>query len=155
MRKSEAGGGGSGLAHAQTLKPECKPDIDLWGRYVWAPTFNAGVAAWQANNTDSAIASFKRASALLPQDPTAPKYIATLYYNAGQADSAIVYFRRAAEVAAKDPKLAQDRKDALYHLGRIQQSQQHLAEAEATYREHRARYPNDAEMLAPLRSLLI
>ena len=152
---NDAVGADSAFAHAQTLKPECKTDIDLWRRYVWAPTFNAGVAAWQANNTDSAIASFKRASALLPQDPTAPKYIATLYYNTGQADSAIVYFRRAADVAAKDPKLAQDRKDALYNLGRIQQSQQHPAEAEATYREYLAQFPNDPEILAPLGSLLM
>jgi tetratricopeptide (TPR) repeat protein len=152
---NDAVGADSAFARAQALKPECKTDIDLWRRYVWAPTFNAGVAAWQANNTDSAISSFKRASALLPQDPTAPKYIATLYYNSGQADSAMVYFRRAADVAAKDPKLAQDRKDALYNLGRIQQSQQKLAEAEATYREYLALYPNDPDILAPLGSLLM
>ena len=152
---NDAVGADSAFARAETLKPDCKGDIDLWRRFVWAPTFNAGVAAWQANNTDSAIASFKRASALLPNDPTAPKYIATLYYNAGQSDSAMAYFRRAADVAARDPKLAQDRKDALYNLGRIQQSQQHLPEAEATYREYLALYPNDADILAPLGSLLM
>src|SRR5207244_6213751 len=101
------------------------------------------------------IAPLKRARPVRPNHATAPKYSATLYYNAGQPDSAIVYFRRAAEVAARDPKLAQDRKDALFNLGRIQQSQQHLPEAEATYREYLALYPNDADILAPLGSLLM
>ncbi len=147
---SDAPGVDSAFTHAQTLKPDCKGDIDIWRRYVWVPTFNAGIAAWQANNVDSAIASFRRASALLPDEPTAPKYAATLYYNTGKADSAVVYFRRAADVAAADPKFAQDRKDALFNLGRIQQSLQKLPEAMATYREYLALYPNDPEIMAAL-----
>ena len=151
----DAVGADTAFNHTLELKPDCKQDIDIWRRFVWAPTFNAGVAAWQANNTDSAIASFKRASALLPEDPTSPKYIATLYYNGGQIDSAIVYFRRTADVAGKDKKFAQDRKDALYNLGRIQQSQQKFAAAESTYHEYLTLYPNDADILAPYGSLLM
>jgi tetratricopeptide (TPR) repeat protein len=124
--------------------------MDIWRRYVWVPTFNAGIAAWQANNLDSAIASFRRASALLPSEPTGIKYIATLYYNKGKSDSAVVYFRKAANAAAADPKFAQDRKDALYNLGRIQQSLQQLAEAQATYHEYLSLYPNDPEIMAAL-----
>ena len=140
----------SAFTRAQALKPDCKGDIDIWRRYVWVPTFNAGIAAWQANNLDSAINSFRRATAVLPGEPTGIKYIATLFYNTGKADSALVYFRKAANVAATDPKFAQDRKDALYNLGRIQQAQQQLPEAEATYREYLGLYPNDAEIMAAL-----
>jgi tetratricopeptide (TPR) repeat protein len=147
---NDAQGTDSAFARAQALKSDCKGDIDKWRRYVWVPTFNAGIAAWQANNLDSAIASFRRASAMLPGEPTGIKYIATLFYNTGKADSALVYFRKAANVAATDSKFAQDRKDALYNLGRIQQSQQQLAEAEATYREYLGLYPNDAEIMAAL-----
>src|SRR5207249_8928503 len=43
------------FTRAQELKPDCKSDIDIWRRYVWVPAFNAGIAAWQANNLDSAI----------------------------------------------------------------------------------------------------
>ncbi len=146
----DALGADSAFARAQTLKPECKDDIGIWRRYVWVPTFNAGIAAWQASNTDSAIASFRRANALLPNEPTGIKYIATLFYNSGKSDSALFYFRKAANVAATDPKFAQDRKDALYNLGRIQQSLQMLAEAQATYREYLGLYPNDAEIMAAL-----
>jgi len=150
IMSDDAQGIDSAFTRAQTLKPDCKNDIDIWRRYVWVPTFNAGIAAWQANNLDSAINSFRRASAMLPAEPTGIKYIATLFYNTGKADSAILYFRKAANVAAADPKFAQDRKDALYNLGRIQQSQQQLPEAEATYHEYLGLYPNDAEIMAAL-----
>ncbi|HEY3219406.1 MAG TPA: tetratricopeptide repeat protein [Gemmatimonadales bacterium] len=147
---TDAIGADTAFARAATLKPECKGDIELWRRYVWVPTFNAGIAAWQANNLDSALASFRRASAMLPEEPTGIKYIATLYYNTGKSDSAVYYFRKAADVAAADPKFAQDRKDALFNLGRIHQSLQHLPEAQATYREYLGLYPNDAEIMAAL-----
>jgi len=150
IMSDDAQGIDSAFTRAQTLKPECKADIDIWRRYVWVPTFNAGIAAWQANNIDSAIASFRRANAMLPNEPTGIKYVATLYYNTGKADSAVTYFRRAADVAAADPKFAQDRKDALYNLGRIQQSMQKLPEAMATYREYLGLYPNDPEIMAAL-----
>jgi tetratricopeptide (TPR) repeat protein len=152
---NDAQGTDSAFTRAEALRPECAGDIALWRRVVWVPTFNAGIAAWQANNTDSAIASFRRAAAMLPDEPTGFKYLATLFFNTGKTDSAVVYFRRAADVAAKDPKLVQDRKDALYNLARIHHSLQHWPEAEATYREYLALYPNDAEVLASLGSVLM
>ena len=150
---NDAQGADTAFAHAEALKPDCKDDISGWRRVVWVPTFNAGVAAWQANNTDSAIASFRRANAMLPNEPTGFKYIATLFFNTGQQDSALFYFRRAADIAATNPKFAQDRKDVLFNLGRIQQSLQKLPEAEATYREYLALYPNDPEVLAAVGSV--
>ena len=143
----------SAFRHAEALKHECAVDIGLWRRYLWVPAFNAGIAAWQANHNDSAIASFRRSNALLPNEPTGFKYSAILFYNAGQSDSALFYFRRAADVAATDPKFASDRKDALYNLGRIQHSQQKLAEAQATYHEYLKIYPNDPEIMAALGSI--
>jgi tetratricopeptide (TPR) repeat protein len=152
---NDAQGADTAFAHAQALKAECKDDISAWRRLVWVPTFNAGVAAWQANNTDSAIASFRRANALLPEEPTGFKYLATLFFNSSQTDSALYYFRRAADVAATNPKFAQDRKDVLFNLGRIQQSLQKWPEAEATYREYLGLYPNDPEVLAALGSVVM
>jgi tetratricopeptide (TPR) repeat protein len=147
---NDAVGVDTAFSRAESLKADCKEDIGVWRRVVWVPTFNAGVAAWQANNIDSAIASFRRANAMLPDEPTGLKYIATLYFNSGKTDSAVTYFRRAADVAAKDPKFAQDRKDALYNLARIEQSQQHWAQAEAAYREYLTAYPNDPEVVTAL-----
>lgn len=152
---NDAQGMDSSFTHAEALKPDCKDDMGVWRRVVWVPAFNAGVAAWQANNTDSAISSFRRAVSLMPTEPTGYKYLATLFFNAGQQDSAVAYFRKAADVAAADPKFAQDRKDALYNLGRIQQSQKKLPEAQATYAEYLKAYPNDAEVLAALGTVLM
>jgi tetratricopeptide (TPR) repeat protein len=147
---NDAVGTDTAFVRAEALKPACKDDIAGWRRVVWVPAFNAGVAAWQANNTDSAIASFRRASALLPDEPTSTKYLATLFFNAGQIDSAVAYFRRSADIAAKDPKFAQDRKDALYNLARIEQSREHWDQANAAYHEYLTLYPNDAEVLASM-----
>ncbi len=152
---SDAAGMDSAFTRAEALKPACKDDIGGWRRVVWVPAFNAGVAAWQANNTDSAINAFRRANSLLSDEPTGYKYIATLFFNSGKTDSAVVYFRRAAQVAAKDPKFTQDRKDALYNLARIEQSQQRWAEAEAVYKEYLVLYPNDPEVVAALGSILM
>jgi len=147
---ADASGLDTAFGKAEQLKPACKDDISGWRRIMWVPVFNAGVAAWQANNTDSAIASFKRASSMLSDEPTSTKYLATLYFNAGQADSAVAYFRRSADIAKKDPKYAQDYKDALFNLARIEQSQEHWAQAGATYQEYLAVYPNDPEVLASM-----
>jgi len=147
---NNAEGADSAFTKAEALKPDCKDDIASWRRVVWVPTFNAGVAAWQANNADSAIRSFRRANSMLPNEPTGFKYIATLFFNQGQSDSAVFYFRKAGDIAAANPKFAQDRKDVLFNLGRILQSLGRLPEAQATYREYLSAFPGDAEVLAAL-----
>ncbi len=147
-------GADSAFQRAETLKPECADDISLWRRFVWVPLLNAGIAAWQANNTDSAIASFRRANAILQTEPMGFKYLASLLYNAGQLDSAAFYFRRAADIAAKDPKYLQDHRDALFNLARIHHSQKRWTDAEAAYREYLTVVPNDPEVLASLGSVL-
>jgi tetratricopeptide (TPR) repeat protein len=146
-------GADSAFTRAEALKPECKDDIGTWRQAMWVPMFNAGIAAWQANNTDSAIKAFRAATAINQSDPRGFKYLGSLLYQAGQQDSAIYYFRRTAEIAAKDPKYAQDRRDALYNLARLQHAQGKLPDAEVTYREYLALYPNDAEILASLGSV--
>src|SRR3989442_4605837 len=62
---ADAQGADSAFTRAQTLKPECKDDIGIWRRFVWMPTFNAGIAAWQAINTDCPIASFRCGTPLM------------------------------------------------------------------------------------------
>jgi tetratricopeptide (TPR) repeat protein len=146
-------GADTAFARAEALKPECKEDIASWRRAMWVPMLNAGIAAWQANNPDSAIKAFRSANAINQSDPQGFKYLASLMYQAGQQDSAIYYFRRTADIAAKDPKFAQDRKDALFNLARLLHAQGKLPEAEAAYQEYLTLYPNDAEILASLGSV--
>jgi len=148
-------GADSALARAEALRPECKGDIATWRRLVWVPTLNAGIAAWQANNTDSAMAAFRQANAILQTEPMGFSYLASLLFNAGQHDSAAHYFRRAADIAATDTARVQDRRDALYNAGRIHHSLQHWPEAERAYREFLAVTPGDPEVLASLGSVLL
>lgn len=147
-------GADTAFQRAEGLKAECAEDIHLWRRLVWVPLLNAGIAGWQANNTDSAIASFRRANAILQTEPMGFKYLASLLYNTGQLDSAAFYFRRTADIAAKDTAYRQDRRDALYNLARIRHGQKRWTDAEALYREYLGVVPNDPEVLASLGSVL-
>lgn len=154
LMAQDLAGADSAFQRAQTLKAECAEDIGLWRRLVWVPLLNAGIAGWQANNTDSAIASFRRANAIFQIEPMGFKYLASLLYNTGQLDSAAFYFRRAADIAAQDTAFRQDRRDALYNLARIRHSQKRWTDAEALYREYLSVVPNDPEVLASLGSVL-
>src|SRR5947207_8987842 len=118
----------SAFCRAEALKPQCAADIGLWRRYLWVPAFNAGIAAWQANNTDSAIASFRRANALLTNEPTGFKYSAILFYNAGQSDSALLYF------PARCGRCRDGSEIRAGSQGRALQSRTHPAERAETFR---------------------
>lgn len=147
-------GADSAFQRAESLKAECADDINLWRRFTWVPMLNAGIGAWQANNTDSAMTYFRKANAILKTEAMGFKYLASLLYQAGQLDSAAVYFRLTAELAAKDPKNVQDRRDALFNLARIHHSQKRWNEALAVYREYLTVVPNDPEVLASIGSVL-
>ena len=67
------------------------------------PTFNAGIAAWQASNTDSAIASFRRANALLPNEPTGIKYVPRDGHHVVQLYTALAHGREG--IADRHPRL--------------------------------------------------
>src|SRR5712691_7430597 len=92
-------GADSAFTKAETLLASCQQDVETWRRFLWVPLFNAGIAAWQAGNADSAMASFRRANTIFRGEPLGPKYLATLLANADQADSAVKYFRLAIDVA--------------------------------------------------------
>jgi len=115
------------------------------------PTFNAGIAAWQANNLDSAIASFRRASAMLARRADGHQVHRHVVLQHRECGFAVMYFRKAANAAAADPKFAQDRKDAL------PQPQAAFSRASSSQRRRRrpiaeylGLFPNDAEIMAAL-----
>ena len=87
--KSDLIGTDSAFAKAAALAPQCKDDIAAWRRILWVPVFNEGVRAWQAGQTDSAIASFRQANAIYDGDPTGFVYLGTLLSAANQPDSSV------------------------------------------------------------------
>jgi tetratricopeptide (TPR) repeat protein len=149
--KDEAGVD-SAFAKAAELAPRCQDDINSWRRRLWVPVLNAGIAAWQAGNLDSAIAAFRRANLLYDGEPTGFTYLATLFANSHQADSGAKYFKLAVKAAA-DPKYLKDRKDAMYNLARVYQGAGRLDEASAAYQVYVAAYPGDIQAIAGLASV--
>ena len=147
-------GADSAFTKALALAPKCKDDIALYRRQAWVPVFNAGVQAWQGGNTDSAIASFRRANQIYQVEPMGFMYLANLFVSANQMDSAAKYFRLAVP-AASDPKYAKDRRDAFFNVARVYHSAQRYDEAEAAYQEYLAAYPRDVQAMASLAGLLL
>src|SRR2546427_6420026 len=109
--QNDLGGADSTFAKAQELAPKCKDEIELRRRGLWVPVFNSGIQAWQAGNTDSAIASFRRANAIYTGEPAGFIYIATLLSGAGQPDSAVKDFKPALPHAGQ-PQVAKEKRGA-------------------------------------------
>jgi len=173
----DAAGADSALEKAQTMAPTCKEDIGLYRRQAWVPLFNAGVQAWQAGNTDSAIVAFRHANEVYRGEPMGLIYIANLFVGredpdtalkradaakyhtdslvyATRLDSAAKYFRLAVP-AASDPKYARERRDAFLNVARVYHSDKRYSEAIAAYKEFLAvgNYPNDVQAMASLAAI--
>jgi tetratricopeptide (TPR) repeat protein len=148
----DAVGADSAFTKAVALAPSCQKDVNEWRRKIWVPVLNAGVAAWQAGNTDSAMASFRRANAVYTAEPPGFAYLAALLANAGQPDSAAKYFKLAV-AAAQDPKFAKEKKDATFNLARVYHGMQRWSDAAQVYQEYLAAYPNDLQAKAGLASV--
>ncbi len=145
----DGAGADSAFTKAVALAPACSVDVNTYRRQLWVPVINAGIAAWQAGNTDSAIALFRRANQAYAGEPMGFSYLATLMANASHPDSAAKYFRLAVQAAA-DPKFAKDKRDALFNLARVYHGAQRYDEAVATYKEYLAAYPRDMQATAGL-----
>jgi len=154
LMTGELGSADSALTRALELAPACKDDIGLHRREAWVPVFNAGVQAWQAGNTDSAIASFRRANQVFQGEPMGFVYLANLFVGASEMDSAAKYFRLAVP-AASDPKYAKDRRDAFFNVARVYHSGKRYNEAKAAYKEYLAAYPSDIQAMAALAGLYL
>ncbi|MGH7701213.1 MAG: tetratricopeptide repeat protein [Gemmatimonadales bacterium] len=150
MLVDDAAGGDSAFTRAQQLHPECADDIGFWRQSLWVPVFNAGVAAWQAGNTDSAIMAFTRANLIYRDEPNGPIYLAILHANADQVDSAIKYFHMGIAVAGDDTTYRQEKKEAQFNLARMYHRSQQWDQAAPAYRDYLTRYPGDPEATAAL-----
>ena len=150
---SDRAGADTAFATVEQLKPSCADDVAFWRRAMWVPTFNAGVAAWQAGSTDSAMASFRRANAIYRGEPHGFLYLGSLYANTGQLDSAAAYFEQGIEIAARDSTFAKEQRDATFNLARVYHGAGKSEQAAAAYRAYLQIAPNDVEALAGLAAI--
>ncbi|HTD71190.1 MAG TPA: tetratricopeptide repeat protein, partial [Gemmatimonadales bacterium] len=174
---NDLAGADSALGKALALAPDCKEDIGIYRRQAWVPVFNTAAAAWQAGNTDSAIAAFRRANQIYRAEPLGFIYLANLFVTrtepdsdlkrtdaakyhtdsliyATRMDSAAKYFRLAVP-AASDPKYATERREAWLNVARVYHSEKRYDEAAAAYKEFLAAYPNDVQARANLAELYL
>jgi len=174
---NDLAGADSAFTKALALAPGCKDDIAFHRREAWVPVFNAATAAWQAGNTDSAIAAFRRANEIYQAEPLGFIYLANLFIARDEPDSALKqanaakyhmdslvyatrmdsaakYFRLAVP-AASDPKYANDRREAWLNVARVYHSEKRYDEAAAAYREFLGAYPNDVQARASLAELYL
>ena len=80
--QNDAYGADSAFDRAEALFPACKDDIWLFRRNsLWVPAFNAGVAALNAQQYDSAVASFRRAAVIYDEEPQGLTTLATAFFN--------------------------------------------------------------------------
>lgn len=150
---NDLSGADTAFSKALALAPTCKEDIDRWRRTFWVPVFNEGVKTWQAGNTDSAIASFRRANAIYAGEPTGFIYLGTLFSGAHEPDSSAKYFKLAVPAAGTDPKFAKDKRDALFNVARVYHAAQRWDAAAAGYHDYLAAYPNDVQAIAGLAAI--
>src|SRR3989441_919602 len=108
LMAGELGGADSAFTKALTLAPTCKDDIGLYRRQAWVPVFNTAAAAWQAGNTDSAIAEFRRANQNYQGEPLGFIYLANLFVSRREPDSAL-----------KRTDVAKDHTDSLVYATRM------------------------------------
>jgi tetratricopeptide (TPR) repeat protein len=98
-----------------------------------------GSKALERGQVPQAQASFKRASALKPQDPNPIAQLGWCELAARNPRGALAYFKRALSVKS-------DYGDALYGLGYAQERMRKWAEARAHFERYLKLYPSGAKV---------
>ncbi|PYP46516.1 MAG: hypothetical protein DMD42_04035 [Gemmatimonadetes bacterium] len=156
LMTGEPAGIDSAFTRALALAPTCKEDIGLYRRQAWVPVFNTAAAAWQAGNTDSAIAQFRRANRIYRDEPLGFIYLANLFVSRPEPDSAL---KRSDAAKYHTDSLVYatriDRREAWLNVARVYHSEKRYDEAAAAYKEFLGAYPNDVQAKANLAELYL
>ena len=112
-------GADTAFARVEKLAPQCADTLTQFRQSSWNDAFTAGMAAWQASKTDSAVMLLQLSRRLLPKNPRADFQLGELYAGANNTDSALVYLALGADVAGKDTAFASGRHDALGTAARL------------------------------------
>jgi len=109
------------------------------GRGSFKALMSQGAKALERGQVPQAQASFKRASALKPQDPNPIAQLGWCELAARNPRGALAYFKRALSVKS-------DYGDALYGLGYAQERMRKWAEARAHFERYLKLYPSGAKV---------
>ena len=112
-------GADTAFARTERLAPQCADTLAEFRRSAWNDAFSAGMTAWQAGKTDSAVALLQLSRRLMPKNPRADFQLGQLYAGANHTDSALRYLDLGAQVAGTDSAFADARRDALGSAARL------------------------------------
>ena len=80
--RGDAAGADSAFRKAETLLPACHEDINFYRRnQLWVPIFNAGIAALNARQYDSALSALRAAARIYDGEPQGFTTLATAFFN--------------------------------------------------------------------------
>ncbi|MBW4593151.1 MAG: tetratricopeptide repeat protein, partial [Brasilonema angustatum HA4187-MV1] len=99
--------------------------------------FNQGLALYKQGKLDQAIASYRKALQIDPNDRDAHNNLGNALYEQGKLDQAIASYRKALQIDPNDPNAHYNLGNALYEQGKLDQ-------AIASYRKALQINPNDA-----------
>ncbi len=136
-----------------TASPACKTEIARLRHNEFVPFQNAGVAAMQQEQWDSALTAFKNGLVINPHDPSVYVNIGSIYMSKNMDDSAVAWWRRAAHQAS-DPRTENMRATALFNAARLMQRADNWLMADSIFHEYLAMKPRDTEARAALAQVL-
>ncbi len=149
--KRDLKGMDTAYARAAELRPDCAQDIDKHRRSVWVPILNQGVQAYEANDVEQALESFRKANALYDKEPQSFFYMASLMANRlKQTDSAAYYYRKAAELAKGKEEANEIELTSTFNLARLYHAEKNWDSAIVWYKRHRQLDPENTETLVGL-----
>lgn len=80
--RNDADGADSAFRKAEALLPTCHEDISFYRRnLLWVPLFNAGIAALNSQNFDSAVTVLRTANRVYDGEPQGFTTLATAFFN--------------------------------------------------------------------------
>ena len=80
--KGDAAGADSAFKKVEALLPACHEDINFYRRnQLWVPIFNAGIAALNSQNYDSAVTLLRSAARVYDAEPQGLTTLATVFFN--------------------------------------------------------------------------
>lgn len=145
---------------AEEIYPAYELDIDPAREVAWANAFNAGVAAYNAGDIDTAIEAWKGASTVFDKRGEAALNLGVVYTQRQQPDLAIEAYRGALEALDRDltreltpeevAEREETRQSVLTNLGQLLIFTEDYVAAEELYREQLANDSDNIELKSQL-----
>jgi tetratricopeptide (TPR) repeat protein len=153
------------FARAERLFPAYQLQIEPQRMAAWVQAYDRGVQAYEAGDTEGAMAAWRKAAVIYDLRSEAHRNLASLLARDAQYDEAIALYQQAVAGLAKRPATRtldaaelQAREDAAAatdeSLGQLLMFVSHFAEAEPVLRRQLARDTADVQVLGDLAAAL-